>query len=117
MVRKFSDMIVMLPGISGSLVQRGGRDVWALSKQAPWHQFLNEKTVPDQEPRYCFYPAIFQDFQAEEGMGLIPMRRRIAEVALGKVKRIPAEHAFPTGFPVTSARAKPEFGLHPCRPR
>ncbi|TBA29347.1 lipase/acyltransferase domain-containing protein [Rhizobium ruizarguesonis] len=29
-------MIVMLPGISGSVLQRGGRDVWAVSGQAAW---------------------------------------------------------------------------------
>ncbi|SIT58604.1 conserved hypothetical protein [Mesorhizobium prunaredense] len=36
MVRKLSDMIVMLPGITGSVLQEGGRDVWAVSGQAAW---------------------------------------------------------------------------------
>ncbi|TBA29348.1 ATP-binding protein [Rhizobium ruizarguesonis] len=51
-----------------------------------WRQFLNEETLPNQERRYRIYHASFQDFLAEEGMGLIPMHRRIAEVALSKVK-------------------------------
>ncbi|WP_327207983.1 lipase/acyltransferase domain-containing protein [Rhizobium johnstonii] len=36
MVTKLNDMIVMLPGISGSVLQKGGRDVWAVSGQAAW---------------------------------------------------------------------------------
>jgi pimeloyl-ACP methyl ester carboxylesterase len=32
--RKFGDLIILLPGITGSVLQRGGKDVWAITPQA-----------------------------------------------------------------------------------
>jgi pimeloyl-ACP methyl ester carboxylesterase len=31
-----NDMVVLLPGITGSVLQKGGKDVWAVSGQAAW---------------------------------------------------------------------------------
>jgi hypothetical protein len=50
-----------------------------------WRPFLNEEHRLNQEPQYRVYHASFQDFLAEEGMGLKPMHGRIAEVALAKI--------------------------------
>ena len=33
---EMTDLVVMLPGITGSVLQRGGRDVWNLSARAGW---------------------------------------------------------------------------------
>jgi len=50
-----------------------------------WRPFLNEEPSPSGEPVYRVYHASFQDFLAEEGMGLKPMHRRIVEAALCKI--------------------------------
>jgi pimeloyl-ACP methyl ester carboxylesterase len=34
--KRLRDMVVLLPGITGSVLQKNGRDVWALSGQAVW---------------------------------------------------------------------------------
>ena len=40
------DMIIILPGITGSVLQKDGKDVWALSGQAFWQYLTNaEKTI------------------------------------------------------------------------
>lgn len=49
-----------------------------------WRGFLNEMPV-DGEKRYRVYHTSFQDFLAEEGIGLKPSHQRIAETALRKV--------------------------------
>ncbi len=33
----FKDMIVLLPGITGSVLQKNGRDVWAISGKSFWN--------------------------------------------------------------------------------
>src|SRR5512135_1216341 len=33
---EMTDLVVMLPGITGSVLQRGGKDVWNLSARAGW---------------------------------------------------------------------------------
>ena len=50
-----------------------------------WRQFLNEETSPSGEPVYRVYHASFQDFLAEEGVGLQPYHRRIATAVLRKL--------------------------------
>ena len=52
------DLIVLLPGIMGSVLQKNGVDVWAISGQAIWHALTNmndtlkslELTIPDPKP-------------------------------------------------------------------
>jgi pimeloyl-ACP methyl ester carboxylesterase len=39
--RPVSDIVVLLPGILGSVLQRDGRDVWALSAGAAWRGLLS----------------------------------------------------------------------------
>jgi hypothetical protein len=34
--KRLNDMVVLLPGITGSVLQKDGRDVWAISGQAAW---------------------------------------------------------------------------------
>ena len=50
-----------------------------------WRSFLNELTSPKGEKLYRVYHTSFQDFLAEEGMGLKPFHQRIAEAALRKI--------------------------------
>mgnify|MGYP001795614995 CR=1 FL=1 len=33
---KMRDMVVILPGITGSVLQKDGKDIWAISGQAFW---------------------------------------------------------------------------------
>jgi pimeloyl-ACP methyl ester carboxylesterase len=35
-VKPLYDMVVLLPGITGSVLRKGGKDVWAISGQAAW---------------------------------------------------------------------------------
>lgn len=49
-----------------------------------WRGFLNELTL-EGEKRYRVYHTSFQDFLAEEGIGLKPYHQRIAEAALRKI--------------------------------
>ena len=52
------DVVILLPGIMGSVLQKEGRDVWALSGQAVWGALTNlsdtlrslELNVPDPAP-------------------------------------------------------------------
>jgi hypothetical protein len=50
-----------------------------------WRPFLNEQPGPSGEKLYRVYHASFQEFLAEEGVGLKPSHERIAETALGKI--------------------------------
>ena len=50
-----------------------------------WRPFLNEERSETGEKRYRVYHASFQDFLAEEGVGLQPYHQRIAENALRKI--------------------------------
>jgi hypothetical protein len=50
-----------------------------------WRAFLNELPSSNGESLFRVYHASFQDFLAEEGVGLKPWHRRIAEVALAKI--------------------------------
>jgi hypothetical protein len=50
-----------------------------------WRAFLNEMPSSDSESLYRVYHASFQDFLAEEGVGLKPSHERIARVALDKI--------------------------------
>jgi hypothetical protein len=50
-----------------------------------WRPFLNETPSPTREPLYRVYHASFQDFLAEEGVGLQPYHERIAMTALAKI--------------------------------
>ena len=34
--KRLNDMVVLLPGITGSVLQKDGKDVWAISGQAAW---------------------------------------------------------------------------------
>src|SRR5215216_6446171 len=51
----FDDVVVLLPGILGSVLRKGGNDVWGLSAgafaSAIWHRGGNilELTIPDNE--------------------------------------------------------------------
>jgi pimeloyl-ACP methyl ester carboxylesterase len=45
--RKLRDMIVLLPGITGSVLQKDGRDVWAVSGQAAWRALTTLGTSLD----------------------------------------------------------------------
>lgn len=33
---KLRDIVVILPGITGSVLQKDGKDIWAVSGQAAW---------------------------------------------------------------------------------
>ena len=35
-MQRLRDMVIVLPGITGSVLQKDGKDVWALSGQAAW---------------------------------------------------------------------------------
>jgi hypothetical protein len=50
-----------------------------------WRQFLNEVPGVGGEKLYRVYHASFQDFLAEEGVGLLPSHQRIVDTALGKI--------------------------------
>ena len=50
-----------------------------------WRAFLNEVLSPGGEQLYRVYHTSFQDFLAEEGVGLKPSHQRIAETALRKI--------------------------------
>jgi hypothetical protein len=50
-----------------------------------WRPFLNETPSATGEPLYRVYHASFQDFLAEEGIGLQPYHERIAMTALAKI--------------------------------
>ena len=50
-----------------------------------WRPFLNETTSAGRRPLYRVYHASFQDFLAEEGVGLQPSHERIALSALAKI--------------------------------
>ena len=50
-----------------------------------WRPFLNEQPGPNGEKLYRVYHASFQEFLAEEGIGLKPSHGRIAETALRKI--------------------------------
>jgi len=50
-----------------------------------WRPFLNEERSGSNQLLYRVYHASFQDFLAEEGVGLKPSHERIAETALRKI--------------------------------
>jgi hypothetical protein len=50
-----------------------------------WRPFLNETSSETGQVFYRVYHASFQDFLAEEGVGLKPYHERIAETALRKI--------------------------------
>lgn len=50
-----------------------------------WRPFLNESPSATGAPLYRIYHASFQDFLAEEGVGLKPYHERIAMTALAKI--------------------------------
>jgi hypothetical protein len=50
-----------------------------------WRPFLNEERSETNELLYRVYHTSFQDFLAEEGVGLRPYHERIAETALRKI--------------------------------
>lgn len=50
-----------------------------------WRPFLNEEASDDDEKRYRIYHASFQDFLANEGVGLKPYHAAIADNALSKI--------------------------------
>ena len=37
------DMVIILPGILGSVLQKDGKDLWAVSKQSIWNAFTNSR--------------------------------------------------------------------------
>ena len=53
---RIRDLVVMLPGITGSVLQKDGKDVWALSGQAAWTglrklgKSLDQLTLADDDP-------------------------------------------------------------------
>ncbi len=63
-----------------------------------WRPFLNELGSAADGPLYRVYHASFQEFLAEEGVGLKPYHQRIAETALRKIP----------GFLSTTARSPTE---------
>lgn len=60
-----------------------------------WRPFLNETPSAAGEPLYRVYHASFQDFLAEEGVGLQPSHERIAMTALGKIPGFPGAERAP----------------------
>src|SRR5438132_8664499 len=45
-------VVVVIPGITGSVLQRDGRDVWAVSLQAGWHAAISSgRALSDLELR------------------------------------------------------------------
>jgi hypothetical protein len=57
-----------------------------------WRPFLNEQRSDAGEPLYRVYHASFQDFLTEEGVGLTPYHKRIAETALRKIPGFLSDH-------------------------
>jgi hypothetical protein len=55
-----------------------------------WRPFLNQAVGYDDERRYRIYHSSFQDFLANEGVGLKPYRAAIADHALAKIRGIEA---------------------------
>jgi hypothetical protein len=53
-----------------------------------WRPFLNESQSKDGDTLYRVYHASFQDFLAEEGVGLKPFHNLIAETALRKIESV-----------------------------
>ena len=39
--KKMADVLVVIPGILGSVLQRNGEDVWALSGSALWRSLFD----------------------------------------------------------------------------
>ena len=91
------DMVVLLPGITGSVLREGNSDVWAISGQALWRwlasagdslqdlRLTNGGPGPQGDEQYRVYHTSFQEFLAEEGIGLKPSHQRITEAALRKI--------------------------------
>lgn len=50
-----------------------------------WRPYLNEERTPSGDLLYRVYHASFQDFLAEEGVGLKPYHEKIAMAALAKI--------------------------------
>ena len=50
-----------------------------------WRPFLNEQRSQADQPVFRVYHTSFQDFLAEEGMGLKPFHNAIAQPALRKI--------------------------------
>ena len=50
-----------------------------------WRAFLNETPSSGHESLFRVYHSSFQDFLADEGVGLRPWHQRIADVALRKI--------------------------------
>lgn len=63
-------------GVAGPRIREVIRD---------WRPFLNEAPDTTGEPLYRVYHASFQEFLAEEGVGLKPYHERIAMTALAKI--------------------------------
>ena len=53
---RITDLVVILPGISGSVLQKDGRDLWNMSGQAAWRiitsmgKDLEQMVVVDDDP-------------------------------------------------------------------
>ncbi len=39
-MQKMRDIVVILPGITGSVLQKDGKDIWAVSGQAAWQALI-----------------------------------------------------------------------------
>ncbi|MFF3333976.1 AAA family ATPase [Streptomyces sp. NPDC002888] len=62
-----------------------------------WRPFLNETHTEAGEPLYRVYHTSFQDFLAEEGVGLRPYHKKIAMTALSKIPGFTWGGATPPG--------------------
>ena len=45
--RRLRDIVILLPGITGSVLQKEGKDLWAISGQAAWNIFTKMGAVLD----------------------------------------------------------------------
>ncbi|MCT7991053.1 lipase/acyltransferase domain-containing protein [Laspinema olomoucense] len=75
----FKDMIVLLPGITGSVLQKNGRDVWAISGQSFWNavkspeSLVLEQDDPEQDDLEdgIIATRVMQDFYMVPGLAKV----------------------------------------------
>ena len=72
--KPLNDMVVLLPGITGSVLQKDGKDVWAISGQAAWRWLrslgnsLQELLLTDQDPGGIVAARVMPDAHVVPGL-------------------------------------------------
>src|SRR5215472_9399783 len=74
MGRPLYDMVILLPGITGSVLQKNGKDVWAISGQAAWRWLkslgdsLQELALRDDDPGGIVAARVMPDAHVVPGL-------------------------------------------------